>query len=88
MICPNCKSTNLEIIDYLIPTHGDVYWCKNCNLKCSAIAVKIFSEQLGEETKTRKEMEEIVKQAPDLFEALAKDDINLIKKNEPKEETK
>ena len=33
-------------------------------------------------------MEEIVKQAPKLFEALAKDDINLIKKNEPKEETK
>ena len=32
-------------------------------------------------SKTRKEMEEIVKQAPDLFEALAKDDITLIKEN-------
>lgn len=35
-------------------------------------------------SKTRKEMQEIVKQAPDLFEALAKDDISLIKKETKK----
>jgi hypothetical protein len=28
--CPICGNTDLEIIEYLIPTEGDVYWCKVC----------------------------------------------------------
>lgn len=45
-ICPKCKSDKLEIIEYLKPTHGDFYWCRNCKLKWTDFAVIMAGKYL------------------------------------------